>query len=257
VNPLPDTFRLIQSGFHDAFYNMGFDEALLESVAGGKSPPVLRLYGWKPAAVSVGYFQGLDEEVDIDACRVRGIDVIRRITGGGAVFHQAELTYSILLPETHPLAGRGIRDSYGLLCAGIIRGLSRLGLSPEFVPINDILCQGRKVSGNAQTRRQGMLLQHGTVILNLDAELMFSLLKVPPEKLKGHLVQEVKSRVAGLEDCLGRHVPFEEAETALIEGFREGLSLDLYPDAPSAAEEKRALVLAREKFASPEWLYKR
>ncbi|MDR2629959.1 MAG: lipoate--protein ligase family protein [Spirochaetaceae bacterium] len=259
--------RLLKTGPGRAFYNMGLDEALLEAVSRGISPPVLRLYGWNPPAVSVGYFQGLKEEIDLDACKRYGVDVVRRISGGGAVFHQAELTYSIVMPLTHPLAGSTIHGSYETLCAGIIRGLDLLGVPSRFVPINDIIAGGRKISGNAQTRRMGCLLQHGTVLLENDVALMFELLRVPSEKIKGKLIQDVKDRITSLTALLGRPVPFAEAEDALAEGFRQVLSLEFIgtsqksgreiPETPDAEEEKRAWELAVQKFSSPEWLFKR
>jgi lipoate-protein ligase A len=236
---------------------MGLDEAIMESVAAGTSPPVLRFYGWQPKAVSVGYFQGLREEVDLEACGRYGVDVVRRITGGGAVFHQQELTYSIILGRGHPLAGEGIQDSYRILCAAIVRGLAVLGLNSCFEPINDIICGGRKISGNAQTRRMGVVLQHGTIILDLDLDLMFSLLKVPREKLKGRIIREVKERVTSLKEQ-GVGSDFGEVQAAMIRGFREALSLDFDAETGlTAGENARAEELAATKFSSGEWLYKR
>jgi lipoate-protein ligase A len=240
---------------------MGLDEALIESVSGSASPPVLRFFGWKPQTVSVGYFQRLADEVDLDACARTGTDVVRRISGGGAVFHHAEVTYSMTMPLNHPLAGQSIRESYGILCAGVIRGLELLGVSAYFAPINDILAENRKVSGNAQTRRMGCLLQHGTILLDLDADLMFELLKVPPEKIqdKTDLIQNVKDRVTSLSALLKRTVSYEEAETALAEGFKQALSLEFSECSanPSEAENAKALAYARNKFAAPEWLHKK
>jgi lipoate-protein ligase A len=256
-------FRLLKTGFHTGFYNMGLDEALLETVAQEASLPALRLYGWKPETVSIGYFQSLDDEVDVEACRRRGADIVRRVSGGGAVFHHAELTYSIIMPITHPLAGRNIRESYGILCSGIIRGLGLLGIAARFAPVNDILAEAssQKVSGNAQTRRMGCVLQHGTILLDLDADLMFELLKVPLVKIqdKAALIRDVKERVTSLKAILGRTVSYEEAESAVAEGFRQALSLRFpaHPEAPSETEERRAQDLGVSKFASSEWLYKR
>jgi lipoate-protein ligase A len=260
----PFPFWLLMTGHHNCFYNMALDEALLESVSRGRSLPVLRFYGWEPWAVSVGYFQGLEDEVNLEACKARKIDVIRRITGGGAVFHHAELTYSIIMPDSHPLAGDSIRGSYQSLCAGIIRGLALLGLESQFAPINDILCGGRKISGNAQTRRTGTILQHGTILLDIDVDLMFELLRIPEEKNRGRLIRDVKERVTSLRN-LGVSSGFGEAVRYFAEGFRQALSLEfseealspVYPGGPGAVEELRALELAAGKFASPEWLYKR
>lgn len=244
-------FRLLKTGYRSGYYNMGLDSGLLESVVQESAAPVLRLYGWEPAAVSVGCFQGLTDAVDLDACRRRGVDVLRRVSGGGAVFHHAELTYSIVMPITHPLAAGTIQESYKRFCGGVICGLEALGVSAVFAPVNDILAEGRKVSGNAQTRRGGGILHHGTVLLDLDYDRMLELLKVPRSALPG-------KRAAGLKALLGRSVSYEEAESALADGFRRALSLEFsaYPAAPTAAEAARADELAYRVFGSPEWLYK-
>jgi lipoate-protein ligase A len=264
-------FRLLQTGCHNGFYNMGLDEAILQEIARGSSPPTLRLYGWEPAAVSVGYFQGLEEEVNLAACEARGIDVVRRISGGGAVFHQAELTYSIIMPVSHPLAGGAVQGSYERFCAGIVRALALLGVEARFAPVNDILagvpprepppseCEVplRKISGNAQTRRMGCVLQHGTILLDLDVDLMFELLQVPSEKMKGRLIADVKNRVTSL-GALRPVVSFNQAAAALAEGFREALSLDFVKeDTPSPEEEAAAQDLGANKFGSRDWLYRR
>jgi lipoate-protein ligase A len=261
-------FRLLDTGFRDGFYNMGLDQALLESTAGGTSLPCLRFYGWKPLAVSVGYFQGLNEEVNIRSCGERGVDLVRRLTGGGAVFHNAELTYSLTLPLNHPLAGASIQESYKILCAGIVRGLKRFGLESSFVPINDIEYRGKKISGNAQTRKMGALLQHGTVLLDNDPHLMFELLKVPPEKAgsRAGLIDSVRQRVSSLREILDREVSYEEAAAAIGEGFREALDLEFSgtpgntPERawlPSPDEEERALDLAKNRFSNSAWTGRR
>ncbi len=252
-------FRLLTTGAADAAYNMGSDEAILEAVAAGDALPTLRLYAWSPAAVSIGYFQGLHEEVDTEACASRGIGVVRRITGGGAVFHQAEITYSIVLPETHPLAQRSILASYERLCSGVIGGLRLLGIPSEFAPINDILTGGRKISGNAQTRRMACILQHGTVILDLDVELMFEVLKVPAEKAKGKLIEDVKARVTSARSCLGREPAYSEAEDAFSRGFAGALDLAFThkETALAGSEAQRARQIAAEKFSDPAWTGKR
>jgi lipoate-protein ligase A len=233
--------------------NMGIDEALLGSVSSGDSPPALRLYAWSPPCVTVGYFQSMEAEVDLEACRRAGVDVVRRLTGGGAVFHDAELTYSLIVPIGHELAPDDILESYRLICAGISRGLGLLGLESAFEPINDISAGGKKISGNAQTRRQGCLLQHGTLLLDLDPERMFSLLRVPAEKLRGRMIEDVKARVTSLRSMLGREVPYEEAARALRSGFAEAWGAELEPAGLSEAEAARAGRLAAERFSRPEW----
>jgi lipoate-protein ligase A len=215
-------FRYLETGFNDAGFNMGLDEAVLESVSAG-GPPTLRLYAWRPRAVSIGYFQGARDEVDLARCAELGVDVVRRLTGGGAVYHADELTYSVVLPESHELARGGLLESYRVLSAGVVAGLAELGVEASFAPLNDIVSGGRKLSGNAQTRRRGCVLQHGTVLLSVDPEAMFSVLLVPSEKLKGKLIEDVKARVASVSSILGRPVGYEEALGAFETGFRASL----------------------------------
>jgi lipoate-protein ligase A len=241
---------------------MGLDEALLEScagkiTAGGGTFPVLRFYGWEPPAVSIGYFQGMTEEVDTGAAQRLGFDLVRRISGGGAVLHRSELTYSIIMKDDHPFARKDFRESYRVLSGGLIRGFAIMGIEADFSGINDIMAQGKKISGNAQTRRMGCLLQHGTILLDNDSEAMFKVLKVPEEKIKGKSIAEAKERVTSLRMVLGREIGFAEAETAFINGFSEAFGLQLEASEPCRAEECRAKELAEQKFSSREWLYKK
>lgn len=253
---MSDEFRLLETGFAPAAFNMGLDEAILESVSSREKPPTLRFYGWNPRAISIGYFQGAREEVDVEACRSLGVDLVRRITGGGAVFHDLEVTYSIVIPEGHRLAPPSIADSYRSLCSGIIAGLAILGIEASFEPINDIAAGGKKISGNAQTRRKGCLLQHGTILLRADVDTMFALLKIPAEKSRGKLIQDAKARITSVADLTGG-ADFANVSEALKSGFTRALSLSLVPDSPSPEELKRAAALAREKFSRDEWTFRR
>ena len=249
--------RLLEMGVNDAYFNMGLDEAILESVSKGLELPTLRLYGWKPKAISLGYFQGARQELDLDACKRSGVNVVRRITGGGAVLHDKEVTYSLSLPETHPLARSSIIESYEVICSALVRGMAFLGLDTQFAPINDILWRGKKVSGNAQTRKHACILQHGTILLHVDVEEMFSLLLVPKEKAAGKLIADVKQRVGSLSEALNRDVGFEETSKALIRGFSEALNIKLISGKPSKEELLRARSLAAEKFSTEAWIFKR
>ena len=186
-----DKIRIVETGFNPAAQNMAIDEALIESVG---EVPILRIYGWRPAAVSIGYFQSMNEEVDFTKCREIGVDIVRRLTGGGAVLHEYELTYSFI-SRRYP---QNIVESYKWICDAIVISIKRLGFDASFVPLNDIVIAGKKVSGNAQTRRKGVLLQHGTILLGVDVNKMFSVLKVPSEKLRDKIIKDVKERVTSL-----------------------------------------------------------
>jgi len=252
-------WKFFNTGFHDGKFNMSFDVELVRQF---QSEPIVRLYGWKPPAISIGYFQSLAEEVDLAACRTYGIDFVRRITGGGAVLHEDEITYSIHLPEKLNLTPAGILESYGKICGGVIKGLAKMGVTAVFVPLNDLVVNlnggMKKISGNAQTRKQGVILQHGTILLNVDVEKMFSLLKVPNEKLKGKLIEDVKQRVTSLSHVLGKPVSFEDALTPLLQGFEEEFEGVIFtPGTVCPKESTRAMQLQKEKYASDSWNKKR
>jgi len=231
--------RLIEDGSSDAFWNMALDEALMELTP----TSTLRLYSWKPPAISIGYFQSLHDEVDLDRCRSLGIDVIRRITGGGAVFHDKEVTYSFIMMD-YP---QDVLKSYKLICGAILEGLKTFGVEGEFAPLNDLVLNGKKFSGNAQTRKRGRILQHGTILLDVDVETMFSILKVPDEKMRDKMISDVKERVTGLD------LTSDEVRQALKNGFSEVFDADLVESEVKSDER----LLAEEKakrYASRDWI---
>ncbi len=224
---------------------MALDQALMSTVEG--SIPVLRLYGWKPSAVSIGYFQSLEEEVDVKKCNKLGIDVVRRITGGGAVLHEHELTYSFITKD-YPA---DIMESYELICEPVVMCLRDLGFGAKFSPLNDIIVNNKKVSGNAQTRRNNVLLQHGTILLDVDVEKMFSVLKVHSEKMKDKIIQDVKSRVTGLKKT------FDEVSSSLQKSFSKKFGVEIFNDDVKTDEEIEARIMQKHKYGSDDWNYKR
>jgi lipoate-protein ligase A len=243
----------------NAALNMGVDEAIMNAVAEGRSPPTLRFYMWEPTAVSIGYFQGLELEVDLEECRKRGVDVVRRITGGGAVYHDRdkELTYSVIVKESSGLLPKDILGSYRAVCEGLIKGMEGLGVKAEFRPLNDLVVNGRKISGNAQTRRQGCILQHGTILMGVDVESMFSVLKVPDEKLRGKMVECVKASVTSLQQVLGEMpLPTVLADT-LEEGMRFTLSGQFNKGILTKEEQADAERIASERYSNQAWTRKR
>lgn len=238
---------------------MAIDEAIMLGIRDGRSQPTLRFYRWNPSAVSIGTFQSMNEEVDIEFCKENHIDPIRRITGGGAVYHDynGEITYSIIVPRGHHLVPDDILKSYQVLCQGIVAGLKYLGIESEFKPINDIVTNGVKISGNAQTRRHSCVLQHGTVLLNLNVELMFSILKVPQEKISDKMIEDVKKRVTSITDILNRPVAISELQEALQYGFTEALDIALIPGTLTNDELKDVERLRLEKYSTFDWNFSR
>ncbi len=245
--------RLLLTQHNTGAWNMAVDEAVLEAVAAKKQIPTLRLYGWNPSAVTIGYFQSLQEEVDTAKCQKEKINVIRRITGGGAVFHDKEITYSFIIKEDDGLIVRDILASYNQISHGVIKGLELLGISSQFIPINDLVVNNKKISGNAQTRKQKTILQHGTVLLDVDVKKMFSLLKVPDEKIRDKMIQAVEERVTSLHHLSGKEISYSIAENALLKGFAVALDIELIPGILSDEEQKRALQIQKEKYENNVW----
>lgn len=254
MNP---TFRLILDTPHEGAYNMALDEAILDSVTAQQSPPTLRFYQWKPAMLSIGYFQSMEEEVNRAACQTFQIDCVRRTTGGGAVLHEDEVTYSLIAPIGYANLPQAILASYQMICEGMILGVNSLGLPAEFAPLNDIVVNHQKISGNAQTRRHGVILQHGTLLLNVNIEKMFSLLKVPSEKLKDKLIHDVKKRVIGLNQLLPTKVSYETVVKAVLKGFQQRFLCHFQEGSASPDELIRTQHYRQEKYQNPAWNDKR
>jgi len=236
---------------------MSIDEAILIHMSKNKVLSTIRLYGWIPPAVSIGYFQSLEDEVDLKKCNEFGVDYIRRITGGGAVFHEKEVTYSCVLPINNPLMPTDILGSYKKICAGLVKGLSHLGIESSFVPLNDIISNNKKISGNAQTRKFHTILQHGTILIDTDVDKMFSLLKVPSEKLRDKMIKHVKERVTSINAILGKEVNFDKVCDALAKGFKEEFNVELIKGKLTESELKLAEKIAKERYKNREWNHKR
>ncbi|MBI4177397.1 MAG: lipoate--protein ligase family protein [Candidatus Aenigmarchaeota archaeon] len=246
-------WRVIPLSSNNAFMNMAIDEAVCEAVASGKFPPTIRFYTWLPSAVSIGYFQSLNDEVDVNVAKELGVDIVRRRTGGGAVYHDSkgEITYSVVAPES--VMPKGIRESYQLVCGWITGSLKNLGIVSEFRPINDIIAGDKKISGNAQTRRNGVLLQHGTLLYDLDVRTMFTLLKVPKEKISDKMIQSVEERVTKVLNF--GSFSMQDVSDAMMKGFTRDKEYEI--GSLTDEEINRAKELAENRYKTDEWNYRR
>lgn len=278
------TWRFIRSGSLDPAQNMAIDEAIMNAVAEGKAPPTLRFYGWNPATLSIGYFQKAEDEVDLAKVAERGIGFVRRPTGGRAVLHDQELTYSMILPESYPNIPQTVTESYRVLSNGLLYGFRRLGLQADMVNLADeeekfkyssagsaacfdspswyeLVVEGKKVAGSAQMRQKGVILQHGSILLDLDSDLLFELLYYPNERLRERLKQSFKMKAVAINDIkrsLG-HSPatLSDVEAAFAQGIPEGLGISLMEEQLSADEQADAARLVREKYGNREWNFRR
>jgi lipoate-protein ligase A len=241
-------YRLIPVQEMDAYMNMAFDEVIMQGIAKGTTPPTIRFYMWNPSAVSIGYFQGYSYEVDEEACKKDDIDIVRRITGGGAVFHDKELTYSLLAPEDE--FPRDITQSYKEICECVVRALSEVGIESEFSPINDVLAKKKKISGSAQTRRRGVLLQHGTILYEVDVDKMFTYLTPDSKKADDKLISSVKKRVTSVL-LQNKDVTQDMLAKALEKAFSKGRRIEIgdYTD-----EERAKAKELSERYKSEAWV---
>jgi len=242
-------WRFVDFEYWSAAMNMGIDEAVSEGVMKGTSPPTIRFYGWKPSAVSIGCFQSLKEEVDYRNCVRYGVDVVRRRTGGGAVYHdeEGEITYSVICPEE--LMPLDINAAYRQVCGRIVDALDLLGIKAIFSPVNDVLVDGRKISGSAQSRRAEVFLQHGTLLLNVDRKRMFKLLRVAPQKLEGKAAKRPEDRVISLREV--SHASRDEVLKAMKTAFLKGRICE--EGSWRDDEIVRARALAEQRYSSHEW----
>ena len=254
---MSEKWRYLVTKGNSAAKNMAIDRAVLVANSEGKVPPTVRFYTWSPPAISIGYFQGLSEEVDLEKCKEFGVEYVRRITGGGAVFHEDELTYSIVIPESHPHIPKNIMESYGRICGAVMKGLKNQGIDSVYAPINDIISGGRKISGNAQTRKLKTVLQHGTVLLDVDVEKMFSILRVPNEKIRDKMISDVKQRVTSIKHILGKYVSFDDSVNSMKKGFEEEFNVELITGKLTDYEIDLTEKFEKECFANQDWNHKR
>jgi lipoate-protein ligase A len=240
-----DAWRFLDSDWASGAGQMAVDDALLTLGGRGETPPTLRLFGFRPACLSLGHFQSAEQ-----VPRPPGFDLVRRPTGGGAVVHRGDICYSIVLPLSHPLAAGSIVDSYQRLARGLATGLEALGLPTlatatappssqgsgwcfEAIAAHELTLAGRKLVGSAQARREGALLQQGSI--RLAAE--------PAEA----------AQATSLQEALGRPVSWDELAEALVLGFARTWGIEIRPGELTAAEEDLARRLERERYASAEW----
>ena len=248
---LNSKWRVVKTEKRNGFENMALDEAVSEAVAKGESPNTIRFFRWRPSTVTIGYFQSLREEVSVENCLARGFDVVRRITGGGAVYHDenGEITYSVIArADSFP---KDLTETYKIIGQWIIDSLAELNLQAEFHPINDILVNNKKISGNAQTRRNGVMHQHGTILFDVDVDTMFSLLKVSDIKIKDKIIKTVKERVTSIKQ--NSNATEKQLEQALIKGFTKEKEFEF--GKWSKGEMQRMQELAEQKYSSREWNY--
>ena len=253
-----DTWRLLPLETNSAFMNMAIDEAILTARMAGKVPNTLRFYRWQPSAVSIGKNQNPENEVYLDACRKLGVDVVRRISGGGTVYHdfESEVTYSVTA-KTADLGTADITTVYSKIYEAVTDALRLLGIPADFSGGDQKNCpnltvNGKKISGSSQTISRGVVLQHGTVLVKVNLPKMFTLLKLKSATC-AQAADVAKRKITSIQNELGHKVMPETVANALAQGFRAILKIQLVPAELTPNEVELAQKLYEEKYATAEW----
>ncbi|MCK4259255.1 MAG: lipoate--protein ligase family protein [Halanaerobiales bacterium] len=272
-------WRLLNTGFQSPAYNMALDEANIILLSQGKVPPTIRFYGWLPASISIGYFQKMSDEIDVESCKRQGIGIIRRLTGGRAVLHDDELTYSLTALESDPMFPSTVIESYKVISKGILEGLHRLGIPAEMVSLEkkgrkalnpfdssacfdapswyEIAVDGKKMVGSAQNRQQGVILQHGSILNTMDVDKLFSVLRFSSDRIKKRMKNIFCDKATSIDEVLGNRYPYVTLVNALREGFQEALKIDLELGELTREEKELTEKLIREKYSDDEWNFRR
>jgi lipoyl(octanoyl) transferase len=252
---------------------MAVDEAILESVSARDALPTLRLYAWNPPCLSLGYGQK-SADVDLDRAASLGWDVVRRPTGGRAILHTDELTYSLSLPVEDEIASGSVIDSYRRISAALTAALSLLGLSSqadrraERHPQGGAVCfetpshyeitvAGRKLVGSAQLRRHAGILQHGSLPLTGDVSRICDVLTYPDEPTREAAKSQVRSRAITLTESLQTEISWRTAADALIQGFAQTFDVNFSFASITPAEHSRASHLTSQTYTNPAWTLRR
>lgn len=231
--------------------HMAIDDLLLDQVASGTRAPTLRMWEWAASAVVIGRFQSLRNEVDPDGAQRHAIEVVRRITGGGAMFIEPgnTITYSVYAPE-ELVRGMSAAESYAYLDGWVLAALATLGVQAWYQPINDITSAAGKIGGAAQTRRRGAVLHHVTMAYDIDTSKMLAVLRIGREKLSDKGTASAAKRVDPLRSQTG--LPRAAVVVALVETFRTMYGLRDAQLSDDDLDTARALV--ETKFGSAQWI---
>jgi lipoate-protein ligase A len=254
---------------------MSVDEAILEAAREERVPPTLRLYAWEPACISLGYAQEISD-VDLDKLDARGWEIVRRPTGGRAILHTEELTYSVTGPEKDPRLGGDILSSYQRLSMAILTALESLELAVQAqpkelvqkgpmtepvcfeIPSNyEITINGKKLVGSAQARKKGGVLQHGTLPLYGDLTRITDVLVFEDQEHRAFAAERLLQRASTVESALGHPVTWGQAAEAFETGFSRTLNLTFEAGELTPEEVDRAKELEEIKYRNLEWIENR
>jgi lipoyl(octanoyl) transferase len=268
---------LITPPSHGA-WNMAVDESILEHIGRRESQPTLRLYAWEPACLSLGHAQAF-ADVDLHRLAAHGWEMVRRPTGGRAILHTDELTYSVIAAADEPCLAGSVLESYNRLALALLRAMRSLGLDAQSNPLSanssidaggkhlsanpvcfevpsayEITVGGRKLIGSAQARRREGVLQHGSLPLTGNLARITEALVFPDPASRLEAASRLLGRATTVESALGRNISWEQAAQAFVHGFENQLDLCFEAAELLPSEQRRAGELVDQKYDHPDWM---
>ena len=276
---LPATWRCIMTPPANGAWNMAVDEAIMHSIARKATLPTLRLYAWEPPCCSLGYAQSI-EEIDLERLQNLDWQIVRRPTGGRAILHTDELTYAVIAPDFEPRMAGGVLESYRVLSQALLKALINMGVQAsvqessnsqanpnasmrpvkpknpvcfEIPSSYEITIAGKKILGSAQARKQGVVLQHGTLPLKGDITRLVQVLRFDSETDRQIASKRLLEKATTVQDCVTHPIDWQQAAQTITSAFEQTLNLSLEYSDVTRDEYDLATQLQIEKYASPDW----
>ena len=241
-------WRLVDSDLATPAYTAACDEAMILARHDGIIPNSLHLYRRATPTISIGYFEKVEEVVDLAEMRRRGVSMVRRVSGGSAIYTDpGQLIYSVILDSQ--LVPESPSATFELICEGVIRALEYLGVMARFKPLNDILVSGHKISGSAQTRKWDVVLQHGTLMVDTDFEAMFAVLK-PGRK------ERTRDSLTSLAKELDKAPSMDRVKRAVVDGFSSAFNMDIVKGALTEYEDRTIERLMKERYGREDYTFR-
>ncbi len=249
---------------------MARDEAILRARIDGCVPDTIRFYEWNTPSISLGYFQSAEKEIALDTCINDNISVVRRLTGGRAVFHDKEITYSIIASENNPFISKNIKETFYSISKCILYGLQMLGIKAQIVsrPSNkikeknpvcfnstswyEISVDNRKLVGTAQSKKNGIILHQGSILLDFDSEKNVKYFNFS-KKNKQELITDFNENIAGIKSFLNKSIESNQVRNCLLEGFKKNWTEEFVTDKISEKEIKLETNLYINKYTKSDW----
>lgn len=267
-------WRLLDDGPLHPYYNMALEEAVLKQHKEGVVPPTVRFYEWTPPGLSLGYFQKIVEEIDHFRCREQNIIPVRRLTGGRTILHDREITYSIIVRKDLNFLPEGIVPSYRKISRGIVRALRDLGIKVAVKKMSgdsdsgfssacfdapsryEVVAGGRKLVGSAQTRKEGVILQHGSIPIKIDSDLLYSLLKYEEPRRRRIEKYRFEKKATDLSTESDREIKTDKIKQNLVAEWENEFEVKISSGKLTPEEKTLAHRLKQEKYSSKEWNHK-